>query len=166
MISVLHNIRSAYNVGSIFRTADGAGVRKLYLCGITPAPLDAFGKPCEKITKVSLGAEKTVAWKRVARTADCIRRLKQEGYYICALELVKDALPYTTKGILDAHGTRIAIIIGNEVRGVPKAIRARCDATIYIPMRGKKESLNAAVAFGIIAFEAAKYESIEIPPII
>ena len=156
MIAILHNIRSAYNVGSIFRTADGAGVEKIYLCGITPAPLNQLGKPEQKITKVSLGAEKTVAWETMARTADCIKRLKKEGYYICALELAPDAAPYTQKGILDAHKKKIAVVVGNEVRGLSKSLRSKCDATIYIPMHGKKESLNVAVAFGIIAFEIAK----------
>ncbi len=158
MIGILHNIRSAHNVGSMFRTADGAGVEKLYLCGITPSPLDPFGKPREKITKVSLGAEKTVAWENVARAADCIKRLKQERYYICALELAKDAVPYTAQDLTEHYAGRIAVVIGNEVRGVPKAIRDKCDATICISMRGNKESLNVAVAFGVIAFEIAKYK--------
>lgn len=157
MIGILHNIRSAYNVGSMFRTADGAGVEKLYLCGITPAPIDAFGKRREKITKVSLGAEKTIAWESVARTADCIKRLKREEYFIYALELAKDAIAYTAPELFKKN-KNIAIVIGNEVRGIPASLRNRCEATIYIPMRGTKESLNAAVAFGVIAFEIAQYK--------
>ena len=80
MILILHNIRSLYNVGSIFRTADAAGIEKIYLCGITPAPIDVFGKPRQQLTKVSLGAEKYVEWERVKSTTKLIDKLRRDGY--------------------------------------------------------------------------------------
>src|SRR3989338_8217289 len=92
LIAILYNIRSLHNVGSMFRTADGAGVEKLYLCGVTPSPVDIFGKPREQLIKVSLGAEKTVLWEKVGSnlrpqaTLGLIKRLKKEGYVIFAVE--------------------------------------------------------------------------------
>ena len=156
MVAILNNIRSAYNVGSMFRTADGAGFRKLYLCGVTPTPLDVLGHPRKDIAKVALGAEKTVEWEKVARTADCIKRLRDERYVVYALELAPGAIPYHTPALFK-NKKKIALLVGNEVRGISKVLRERCDATIMIPMHGKKESLNVAVAFGIAAFEIAKY---------
>ncbi len=157
MVAILHNIRSAHNVASIFRTADGAGVQKLYLCGITPGPLDVFGRNREDFAKVALGAEKAVSFEKVARTADCIRRLKAAGYFVCALELAPGAVPYCDAVFLKAHAGKIAIVVGHETEGIPKRILARCDAVVSIPMRGMKESLNVSVAFGVIAFEMARY---------
>ncbi len=157
MVAILHNVRSAHNVASIFRTADGAGVLRLYLCGITPGPLDAFGRNRKDFTKVALGAEKTVPFEKVARTADCIRHLKARGYFICALELARGAVPYYEATFLAANREKIAIVVGHETEGIPKSILARCDAAIMIPMRGEKESLNVSVAFGVIAFEIARH---------
>lgn len=156
MIGILYNIRSAYNVGSIFRTADGAGFTKLYLCGITPTPHDTLGRTRKDMVKVSLGAEQTILWEKIARAADCIKKLQREGYFVCAVEIAPGAIPYYIKDVLKNHA-RIAILMGHEVTGLPKALRDRCDSTIGIPLYGKKESLNVAVAFGIIAFEIAKY---------
>ena len=85
MIVILHNIRSLHNVGSTFRTADAVGVEKIYLCGITPTPLDAFGKLRPQLAKVSLGAEKTVEWERAKSTSTLVDRLKSEGYKIFAV---------------------------------------------------------------------------------
>lgn len=156
MVGILHNLRSVHNTASIFRTADGAGVEKLYLCGTTPSPLDAFGRLRQDFTKVSLGAESSVSWELRARTADCIRRLKAAGYFICAAEITPYAVPYTEAKFLGARAPKIALVMGHETEGVPKSILARCDGVVSIPMHGKKESLNVAVAFGILAFEIAK----------
>ena len=90
MIAVLHNIRSLHNVGSIFRTADAAGVEKIYLCGITPTPVDQFSKPRQQLTKVSLGAEKYVPWEKVKSTTKLIDKLKGEGWKIFAIEQSKN----------------------------------------------------------------------------
>ncbi|MFH1759264.1 MAG: TrmH family RNA methyltransferase, partial [Patescibacteria group bacterium] len=94
MIAILHNIRSLHNVGSIFRTADGAGVEKLYLCGITPAPVDCFNKPRPQLVKVSLGAEKNMTWEKVAQTGRLIDKLKKEGYLVLGVEQDKRSVPY------------------------------------------------------------------------
>lgn len=157
MIAILHNIRSAHNVGSMFRTADAAGVDRLYLCGITPTPNDMLGSARKSLEKTALGAEKIVLWKKLARIADCIRRLKADGYFICAIELTKDAVPYHAADFLKKNTDKLAFIVGNEVKGLPQSVITKCDAVVCIPMHGKKESLNVAVAFGIIAFEIARY---------
>lgn len=149
LIGVLYNIRSVHNVGSIFRTADAAGVSKLYLCGITPGPLDRFGAVRRDFTKVSLGAEATVAWERVVRTAPLLRRLKRDGWFLCAVEQGKTAVPLHA---FKTRKQRITLVLGNEVRGIPRPISKQCDAMLEIPMFGKKESLNVVVAFGIAAY--------------
>ncbi|MBI1755342.1 TrmH family RNA methyltransferase [Candidatus Azambacteria bacterium] len=166
MIAILHNIRSAHNVGSMFRTADAAGIEKLYLCGITPAPVDAFGRPSEKLRKVALGAEKSVAWEKVKSTARLIDKLKKDGFTIFAVEQSKKSVPYFR---VKQKGKKIAIVMGNEVKGLPKSVLERADTILEIPMRGAmvrqahhprhigrgKESLNVSVAFGIVAFHFA-----------
>lgn len=156
-VAILSNIRSAHNVGSMFRTADAAGISSLYLCGITPSPADMLGSATKSLEKTALGAEKSVSWQKCARTADCIRRLKADGYFVCAVELAANAIPYFEAECLRRNTERLAILVGHEVDGVPKAILGKCDAAVSIPMHGKKESLNVSVAFGVIAFEIAKY---------
>lgn len=143
IILVLNNIRSRFNVGAIFRTADAAGVNKIYLCGITPAP------PHPKIDKVSLGAEKTIPFEKKYSTARVINLLKKEGYQIVALEQSKKSINYTQL----KKKNNIALIVGNDVKGISNSILDKCDQTIAIPMKGKKESLNVAVALGISLFE-------------
>ncbi|MBI2097217.1 MAG: TrmH family RNA methyltransferase, partial [Candidatus Sungbacteria bacterium] len=86
MVVILHNVRSLYNVGSIFRTADAAGVEKIFLCGITPTPVDTFGKLRPQLVKVSLGAEKNVVWAKAKSTSALVDRLKKEKYKILAVE--------------------------------------------------------------------------------
>src|SRR3989344_1257809 len=93
-VALLAHIRSAHNVGSMFRTADAAGIERLYLCGITSSPHDILGSARKMLEKTALGAEKTVPWEKVARTADCIRHLKAGGYFVCAVELAEGAIPY------------------------------------------------------------------------
>lgn len=157
MVAILHNIRSAHNVGSMFRTADAAGIERLYLCGITPAPNAMLGSARKSLEKTALGAERTVPWEKRARIADCIRRLKAKGYRICAVELMKNAVPYYAADFLKKNTDKLAFVVGNEVTGLSKSVLAKCDATVYIPLHGAKESLNVAVAFGIIAFEIARH---------
>lgn len=152
MIAVLHNIRSLHNVGSIFRTADAAGIEKLYLCGITPEPMDRFGKIRQQLAKVSLGAEKTVPWERCVSTSRLIDKIKKDGYKILAIEQSKKSIPYYTQYPKRYTLPKIVLILGNEVKGLPPAILKKCDKILEIPMRGKKESLNVAVAFGIVVF--------------
>ena len=150
MIIILHNIRSLYNVGSIFRTADAVGVEKIYLCGITPKPVDEFGKPRQQLTKVSLGAEKYVEWEYCKSTARLIDKLKKEKYKIFAVEQSKKSTPYNTTAC--GSGRKIVLVLGNEIKGLPQSILSRAERILEIPMKGRKESLNVAVAFGVIAF--------------
>lgn len=149
---ILNNIRSIHNVASIFRTADAAGVKKIYLCGITPGPVDRFQRPVPQFLKVSLGAEEYVGWERAASAIRLIDRLKREGKKIFAVEQARNAVPYyglrlSRKSIEDA-----VLIMGEEVKGLPSSILTRADKALEIPMQGRKESLNVAVAFGIVAF--------------
>jgi tRNA G18 (ribose-2'-O)-methylase SpoU len=152
MIVILHNIRSTHNVGSIFRTADATGCEKIYLCGITPAPRDRFGRENEKISKVALGAEKWITWEKVGQTTRLIDKIKKEGYKFLAIEQSSRSLPYQKIKLSKKDLAKTALIVGNEIKGLPPAILRRADKILEIPMRGKKESLNVAVAFGIVAF--------------
>jgi len=160
MIAILYNIRSIHNVGSIFRTADAAGIEKLYLCGVTPSPLDRFKKKRQDFVKVSLGAEDSVTWEKIGstidppETLDLIQKLKKDGYAIVSLEQNNASLSHTDKKI--KVNKNIALIIGNEVDGIPQSILDVSDYIIEIPMRGKKESLNVSVSFGIAAYELKK----------
>lgn len=147
-VLILENIRSAQNVGAIFRTADAIGISKIYLTGYTPAPLDKFKRPSKEIAKTALGAEKTISWESFSETAPLIERLKNEGFTVVAVEQTPSAIDYK-KFVPTAH---TAFIFGNEVNGVEGETLSRADATIEIPMRGAKESLNVATTAGIILF--------------
>jgi len=142
-------------VGSIFRTADAAGVKKLYLTGITPAPTDVFGRPRQQLTKVSLGAEKYVEWEKVKSTGLLIDKLKKDRYKILAIEQAKNATTYYKLKI--KRQDKIALIVGSEVKGLPKSILNKADKILEIPMYGRKESLNVSVAFGIVAFHLVNH---------
>lgn len=148
MVVLLNDVRSLHNVGSIFRTADGVGVSKIFLCGITPTPIDDFGALRPQLTKVSLGAEMSVPWEKCARISTAIARLRKEGYIIVALEQAPNAIQYTE--LRDVDFSKIALIVGHEVKGVSLATLRLADHIVYIPMYGKKESLNVSVAFGIV----------------
>ena len=153
MIVVLHNLRSLHNVGSIFRTADAAGAEKIYLCGITPEPMDRIGRFRPDLIKVSLGAEKYIQWEKTPSVSKLIDKLKKDGYKIFAVEQDKKSTPYyKVRGVREGSRVRIILVFGNEVKGLPKAILKKADKILEIPMRGKKESLNVAVAAGIILF--------------
>lgn len=150
MVLILHNIRSVHNVGSIFRTADAAGVSKILLSGYTPAPTDRFDLPRKDFAKVSLGAEKTIPWEQTKTLATAVRQCKKENFYIVAIEQAKDSTPlFNFKA---PKNKSVALVLGNEVRGLSKQGLALCDAIVEIPMRGKKESLNVSVAAGIAMF--------------
>lgn len=149
---LLHNIRSAHNVGSIFRTSDGAGVSKIYLTGYSPTPIDRFGAPQKDIAKTALGAEQRVAWEQMKDPLDALSKLRGEGWRIVGVELDEKAIDYRT---LEPHA-RTVFLFGNEVTGIDHAILERCDAIVQIPMRGMKESLNVSVAAGVILYEATR----------
>lgn len=146
---ILHNIRSIYNTASIFRTADGAGVYKIFLTGYTPKPIDEFKKNRTEFSKVSLGAEKSVEWEYSKNIHSLILKLKKENIKIIALELSPSAINYKKF----KPKFPCALIAGNEINGISKNILNKCDAIIEIPMKGKKESLNVSVAAGIAAYE-------------
>lgn len=153
MVVILHNIRSEYNVGSIFRTADAVGIKKIYLTGITPTPIDKFGRPVKEIAKTALGAEKYIEWEYIKFAPKLIDKLKKEKYKIFAIEQSKNSIPYNKITITRDSKQKVALIVGNEVRGLPKRILNKMDKILEIPMCGKKESLNVSVAFGVVAFE-------------
>ncbi len=145
----LHDIRSTHNVGSIFRTADAAGVAKIYLCGYTPAPIDRFGRIRRDIGKASLGAEKTVAWESVENIKTLMKKLKKEKVNIIALEQSSKSIDYRKIKL----GEKTLLILGSEVEGISKDILKMCDQIMEIPMKGEKESLNVSVATGIALFQ-------------
>jgi len=145
---ILHNIRSAHNVGSIFRTADGAGVSKIFLTGYTPRPVDRFGRTVSDIQKTSLGASESVAWEQYDDVLECIEFLKKDGVQIVAVEQGNSASDYREASL----GELCAFIFGNEVEGVSQEVCSVSDVQIEIPMYGKKESLNVSVAVGVILF--------------
>lgn len=148
---ILHDIRSAHNVGAIFRTADGAGVSRIFLSGYTPQPLDRFGRPVAEIVKTSLGASDTVPWEVVADISVCITNLKQQGIQVVAVEQTPDAV-----SLYDfVPQSDVVYIFGNEVTGIDAEVLALCDVVLEIPMRGAKESLNVATTAGIVLFHHA-----------
>lgn len=152
MIVILHNIRSLHNVGSIFRTADAVGIEKLYLCGITPAPVDRFGAVRPQLAKVALGAERTVAWEKVSSAGRVIGELHKNGFRVLAIEQDVRAVPYYRERIPKSAHAKTALLLGAEVKGLPKPLLKKCDRILEIPMCGRKESLNVAVTFGVVVF--------------
>lgn len=151
LVVVAHDIRSVHNIGSVFRTADAAGAEKIFLCGITPSPLNRFKEVRADFAKVALGAERYIPWESGLVTELTIERLKGEGYEILALEQSDQSMPYY-KAAPRTRDARVAIVLGNEVKGLPSSILRAADHILEIPMMGKKESLNVAVAFGVVAF--------------
>lgn len=149
-VAVLDNIRSVYNVGSIFRTANACGVRKVILCGITPTPLDKKGNKRKDFAKVALGAEDAVAWEHAETTAQALVQLKENGYYIVAIEQDESSIDYKVVSL--AGKENAAFVIGAEVDGMSKEALSLCDVIAEIPMAGTKESLNVTIAFGIAAY--------------
>lgn len=145
---ILHNIRSAHNVGSIFRTADAAGVEKIYLTGYTPRPVDKFGRVNQKLAKTALGAEQTVDWESKVKISDLTKQLKKDGREIVAVEQSREAIDY--KKYRPEKET--AFIFGHEVRGLSNSVLKQADKVIYIPQHGRKESLNVSVAAGVVIF--------------
>lgn len=142
---VLDNVRSAQNVGSFFRTADAFGIEHIALCGITATP------PNREIHKTALGSELSVAWSYYPTTAECIERMKAEGYTILAIEQVEGAT--MLDNFRATAGRRYAIVFGNEVEGVDQAVVDMADGAIEIPQVGTKHSLNVSVSAGILMWE-------------
>ena len=141
---VLDSIRSSYNVGSIFRTSDGAMIEKLFLCGYTPHP------PKKEVLKTALGSQESVSWEYVKEAKEVIFDLKKQGVKICALELTESS---TSHYKLNKENFPMALLVGNEITGVSQELLDLCDMSIEIPQFGIKQSLNVAVAYGIAVFE-------------
>ncbi len=145
IIIIAHNIRSLYNVGSIFRTCDAIGAEKLYLAGYTASPKE---QPL-RLAKTALGAEMAVPWEKKIILAPTLHELKKQGYEIIGLEKTKTTSMDFRKW---RPKDKVAIILGNEVRGISAHIQKSCDKIIHLPMLGDKESLNVSVAFGAIGY--------------
>jgi tRNA G18 (ribose-2'-O)-methylase SpoU len=152
-VIILNDIRSAHNVGAIFRTAEGAGVKKIYLCGYTPRPIDRFGRAVLEIKKTSLGASEMVEWEGAGDVEQLIRQLKEEGVQVVAVELAPSAVSLYQF----TPSQQVAYIFGNEVTGILPEVRALCDVTLQIPMCGQKESLNVATTVGIVVFHHSPF---------
>ena len=142
---VLDNVRSLYNVGSIFRTSDAALIEKLYLTGITGTPEH------RGLHKTALGAQDTVAWAYEKDPADVLRRLRRDGYTLAVLEITDTP---TTEVITDHFP--LCLVVGNEINGVRDELVAMADVAMEIPQYGAKQSLNVAVAYGIAVFDLVR----------
>jgi len=146
--ALLDNIRSIYNVGSMLRTADGAGLRHVHVCGITPPP------DHPKVAKTALGAEQTVSWTQSRNGLETAVALQRQGCQLWALESAPGADSLWETAVPPA--VPIVLIVGNEIAGVDPGILAVCDKVLYIPMQGVKESLNVASAFAIAAYHLVR----------
>ena len=151
---LLNSIRSSYNVGSIFRTSDGAMIEKLILCGYTPRPPQPDSPTGKKdVLKTALGSTESVNWKYIKNPLEAVKEIKSKGIKICALELTENSKPYYE---ITKNDFPLCLIVGNEITGVSQDILDLCDYSIEIPQYGIKQSLNVAVAYGIAIFELRK----------
>ncbi len=143
MVTVLDNLRSAFNVGSIIRTCDAFAIKKIYLCGITP------GLKNKKVLKTSLGAENNIVAYEKSSTTKTLKELRGHGYELVGLEISKDSID------IESYRPRkkVALVVGNEVSGLSSEAAEICDRLVKIPMLGTKQSLNVSVAFGVAAYE-------------
>lgn len=142
--ALVDNVRSLYNVGSIFRSSDGAMLSKLYLTGFTPHP------PRKEIEKTALGSTQTVPWEYVKDPLTAVQQLKENKIKICAVELTTQSKPYFH---VMSQEFPLCIVVGNEITGVSKDILEHADISVEIPMYGFKQSLNVAVAYGIVLYD-------------
>lgn len=149
-ILLLHDIRSVINVGAMFRTADAIGVNKIILSGTTPAPIDRFGRIRDDFAKSALGAEKSVIWEQSENIMKTLKDLRADKYTLYALEQSPKSIDY--KKVSVKKGSKIVLIPGAEVTGVPNTILKLADHILEIPMHGQKESLNVSVATGIVLY--------------
>lgn len=148
LVVVLDDVRSLYNVGSVFRTSDAFRVESIYLCGITARPEGSGEAAAREIHKTALGAEDSVAWEYFANATEAVARLQADGYEVLAVEqchgstMLTDFHPDSTK--------KYAVVLGNEVKGVHQEVVDMCDGCLEIPQYGTKHSLNVSVTAGII----------------
>ena len=148
LIVVLDNVRSLHNVGSVFRTADAFRLEAIYLCDITACP------PSAEIHKTALGAEDSVDWHYAADTCDVVRRLKEEGVIVFAVEQVEGSVLLPDLELNPSQ--RYAVVMGNEVKGVQQTVVDLADHALEIPQYGTKHSLNVSVTAGIVMWEFLK----------
>ncbi len=150
---LLPDIRSAYNVGSIFRSADCFGIERVYLSGTTPTPVDRFGRSNsgaqKEISKTALGAEKDIAWEYVVDANSFLKKMKKDKFTIVCIEQDKKSIQLD-EFLKMKRPENLLVIFGNEVEGVDKSILKKADYVVEIPMQGKKESLNVSVCAGLI----------------
>ena len=147
VVALLDNVRSLYNVGSIFRTADGAGLQQLFLTGITGTPSNP------RLHKTALGAQDSVSWQYESDATETALKLRNKGYHLAALEVADRSMDARQ---LPDTVFPLCLIVGNEVTGVDERLLSLADSAIGIPLYGQKQSLNAAVAFGIAAYDVVR----------
>lgn len=145
IVVVLDNIRSLNNIGSVFRTSDAFLLEKIYLCGITAQP------PHRDIHKTALGATESLEWEYVEDTLDCVKRLQGEGYHCCAIEQAENSV--MLNDFDHSKYDKIAVIFGNEVKGVQQEVINQCEECVEIPQLGTKHSLNISVSAGVVLWE-------------
>lgn len=153
LVVVLDDVRSLYNVGAVFRSADAFRIKAVYLCGITATP------PNAEIHKTALGGEDSVDWKYFVSTEDAVDSLHADGFKVLAIEQVENStkLQRLEEAIHEDHAdTQYAVILGNEVKGVKQSVVDRCDGCLEIPQFGTKHSLNVSTTAGIVMWEFAK----------
>jgi len=147
-VLILPNIRSAINVGAMFRTADAVGIDKIYLTGYSPRPTDKFGRIQKDIAKSALGAETWISWEYEEDINKVLKKLKKENFQIIAIEQDENSVDYRKVKAKN----NVAVMMGEEVNGIDKKILKKCDIVAEMPMKGKKESLNVSVACGVALF--------------
>jgi len=148
VVVVLDNIRSCHNIGSVFRTCDALLIEKIFLCGITATP------PNKEIHKAALDAEKSVTWEYYQQSEDAIIRLKEEGYRVLAVEQVQNSI--LLPDFNPAENEKLALIFGNEVKGVQQIVIDLCHGAIEIPQFGTKHSFNVSVSAGIVLWDITR----------
>ena len=148
LVVVLDNVRSLYNVGSVFRTSDAFRVAGVILCGITATP------PHSEIHKTALGAEDSVSWKHFKDTMEAVQWLRDEGYTLLAIEQCEGST--MLQDFSPEEGSKYAVILGNEVKGVQQCVVDSCDGCIEIPQFGTKHSMNVSVTAGIVIWHFAQ----------
>ncbi len=148
LVVVLDNVRSMHNIGAVFRTADAFRLEGVWLCGCSATP------PNQEIHKTALGAEETVCWQYAADTSEAVKRLREEGYCIYAVEQAEGSIQlFDIEGLIPEGVSKVAIVLGHEVFGVQQEVVDMCDGCIEIPQYGTKHSLNVSVAAGIVMYE-------------
>lgn len=145
IVVVLDNIRSCNNIGSVFRTSDALLINKIYLCGITATP------PNNEIRKTALDAEKSVDWEYFEHTEEVVKKLQQEGFKVYAIEQVENSI--MLPDFQPANDEKVALVFGNEVKGVKQSVVNLCNGSIEIPQYGTKHSFNISVSAGIVLWD-------------